>query len=338
MFKKFKEFAGNRPVYATPNGSNTTIYSYNGNTIAYIDYAQTIDGSLVFGSIQKCSSIEDIFKLESKKDEEPFNFEAVDIKTNKEKITSTKLVKMFSSFSKFYDTESNRTELSGVHIKSGTLFATDAFIMKLSKNDFFTSFNNMVVDINPMMDYLDINSKKISNTNKSLFKSNTVKNDDITIGYIDNEKNSGLYLEIDSLKFLVISICPSELDFSFVKNFKPKYKVEVHTQTLLREISKLIDLEKVDIDTSKDMIRLDVSDKLKVSLYEYGGETSIYTEIPCKSNSTESFCINGRRLTQLLKEIKDTKVTLYVNEEKRMLRINSENTKDLLMLAGSILY
>lgn len=338
MFKKFKEFADKRPVYITKEGR---VYSYNGNTIAYFDISdklkESINSNMAFTSIEKCSSIEDILKLDSKVDEEPFSFD-FDIKIYPEKVTSTKLVKIFSSFNKFYNTESFRTELSGIHVKGGSIFATDSYILKLSKIDLVGKDANMVIDINPMLDYLDINTKKIASTNKSLFKSNAVKNDEITIGYIDSKTDSGLYLNIDGLNFLIISICESNLDFSYIKNFKPNNKLTVHTQNLLKEVSKILENPTQDkLDICKDMVKFDVSDKLNISIYEYTGESTISTILGTKANSNDVFVVNGRRLIEMLKEIKDSTVDITLNKEKTMLRINSQTNKNLLALAGSIL-
>jgi hypothetical protein len=339
--KKFISKSDTNDIFITKSGEKTIVYSYNGNTVCYYESPTDLEVSDVYFPVSDLGDnvlTKQIVKnIKTTKDEAPFIFEfSVE---GVEEIQTNKLVKVFSSFSKFYDTESFRTVTSGVHIRQGVLFATDAVVLKLSKLKLLGVASNMVVDVNPVLSFLDINAKKIKSVGKSLFKAKTIKNDTLTLGHITlPEDNSAMWVGTDTVSFVINSLADSSLDFSFIKQFRPFFQLRVHRDKMIAELNNLINLkEEVEIDTMPNMVKFTLSDKLTISLFEYNGEVNHKVVLPYENVSKEegTFVLDATKLIILLKELDDSSVLIDVTKKKDMCKLKSEDSKDLLALAGT---
>lgn len=338
--KKFLEKSTDKNVYITKCNDKSIVYGYNGNTICYFENPSILeypDKFFPVSELGKGIKIDNkaLKSIKGEVDETPFNFDYSILST--EEMPTNKLVKIFTSFSKFYDTNSFRVTTSGVHVKKGVLFATDAFMLKLSKMTLLED-SNMVIDINPVLGYLDINSKKIKSTAKSLFKSPTLKNDSISISLLDTSEGSAMLVNNKGTKFIINSLAESSLDFSFIKAFKPHFKFKVHRKNFITTMNNLLNRElETPIDTKPNMVRFNMQDKLILSRFEYNGMSSVNDTI-LYSNQTEhsdNFVLDGERVANMLKEISDDSVLIEVSADKKMVRFRSEDNKHLLMLAGT---
>ncbi len=337
-FVNLKKLSKKQPVYVKTENDNTYIYTYVGNTIAYyIDNSFDLKEPIEIESLDEYSNINSAIE-KSKKDEDPFTFD-FDTESEPTNISSTNFVKSISQFTKFYNTEDYRTELTGLHVRNGNIFASDATIMRLKKSQTFPSECNMIIDVNPIVEYLGINKNKIKSTGKSLFAVANKKSDTLHLSVVTKDGNDALKVTHEDLNFIVISIGKSNLNFEFVKGIKPTHNITVHRESFINQLNKLIKVPETNDDAVKNYVRLNCKDELEMTNYVYYKNGSNILNMPYKSKFSKShgknveIILNAEKLLVSLKVITDDYITLNYEHCGHISRITSDNTKDLLLIA-----
>jgi len=341
MFNELKKLSKNSPVYIKQESFNTYVYTYVGNTIVYyIDNSIVINNPIEIPSIDNFNNIEDSIK-DSKIDETPFTFE-FDTESSKFSISPTNFVKAISQFTKFYNIEDYRTELTGLHIRKGMLFASDATIMRLKKSKTFPESANMIIDVNPLVDYLDISTRNIKSSGMSLFGSNKVNNEVLELSTVTKDGNDALKVTHKSLTFVIISIGKSVLNFDYIKQSSFSHKVILHRETLIKKLTDLLNSPSNNDDAIRDYVRFTFKDKLELTNYIYYQKGEIILSIPyrCLENTSGlEFTLNASKLLILLKVLKDSEIELRYDISGNITRIFSnsiQTSKELLLIAQTI--
>ena len=338
MFKELKKLAKTNPIYVKNENNNNYIYTYIGNTIAYyIDNSFVVLMSQEITSIVEYDNIEDAIANEGKPDDAPFKFE-FDTESPKTTITPSNFVKAISQFTKFYNTEDYRTELTGLHIRKGTLFASDATIIRLKKTKTFPKDANMIIDVNPVIDYLALGNKKLKSKGKSLFAAKE-KSDNLEMSTVTKDGNNALKLTHKNLTFVVISIGNSTLNFDYIKKNKFTHEVLVHRETLIKSLTELLNNPSTNSDAKKEMVRFTLKNKLQLSNYIYykQGEQviNIHYTTPSEQDNEIFFVLNAVKLLTILKVMTNEKVIFKHDINGTVTRLTSEkdNNEDLLLIA-----
>lgn len=340
MFNKFKKLSNNNKVYIKTENSITYIYTYIGNTVSYyIDNNISCERPLEISSLTNFSNIKDA--LNSKdiiNDDAPFVFD-FDTESPKTSMSPSNFVKAISEFTKFYNTEDYRTELTGLHIRKGNIFASDSVLMRLKKSKTFPEDANMIIDVNPLLDYLDINTRKIKSKGKALFSSKKVSTDNIILSTVTKDGNDALKVEYDNLTFITISIGKSILSFDFIKSINPTHKISLHRETLIKKLTELVNNPSDNSDAKKGFVRFVFGEKLELSnfIYYIKGERTL--EISYKKSGDSSdleFVLDANKLLIILKILKDSQIQIGYDVNGNISRITSETSiqnKELLLLA-----
>ena len=340
MLNELKKFAKNSPIYVTVDEklSLPFAYAYVGNTIAYYQLDGNIDvyNDLIIPSDKEYSNIEDAIHSDYvSHDETPFEF-AFDKESMPTSISANNFTKAVSQFTKFYDVEDYRTELTGLHVRRGTLFASDSRIMRLKKSNTFPSNTDMIIDVNPLVDYLGVNVRKVKSVGMSLFNSNKIKNDMLDISVINKNGDDALRVKHKNLTFIIISTGKSKVSFDFIGTMKPTHTIVVHRESLIKNLTKLINNPSTDSDAIKDYVRFRLHDKLEMSNYIYhkDGEDISKMNYKCLESSKEiKFVLDASNLLVLLKTVKDSNIQLRYDSHGNIARIFSDSSSDLLLIA-----
>jgi hypothetical protein len=334
MFSELKKFSGNNPVFLLPSGNKLFVYTYVGNTIGYYSTNEvSIESALEIPNISLYNSLEEILESdESIVDETPFDFD-FDNETESNEISANNFVKAVSEFTKFYNTDDYRPELTGLHIRKGTLFASDATIMRLKKTKTFPDTVNMIVDVNPLVDYLGINTRNIKTTGKSLFGSKAVVNDMLNISTVTKDDNDSLKIDYKNLSFLCISVGKSNLSFEFIKTIKPTHYIKLHRKTLIKNLTQLVNNPSTNSDAIRDYVRFTIDGNLSLTNFVYYDNDKTVLEMNCNCEDNVSFVLHANKLMTILKTLTDSQVEIQYMRFGNITRIISENSKDLLLIA-----
>ena len=338
MLKQLLKFSDSSSIFISSNYA----YSYNGNTVAYFKIDTNIEDSIEIPDAKDYQTIEEcINSKKKKKDDTPFTFD-FDSETTPKEISSNQFVKMVSMFTKYYNKDDYRPELTGLHIRNGVLFASDSIIMRLRRTEMFGKDTNMIVDVNPILDYIGIEAKKIKSTSKSLFASKKIKNDNIILSSVSKDGNDALKIKYKDLNFIVISIGESKVSFEFIKKINPTDKIKFQRKDLINNITTLLN-EEIDYnkDYVKDYIRFNLKGDLELSNYVYykNGHKIVKGRYDNQSdNKIESFTLNGNKLLTILKTIESDIVYIHYDENGHITKVTPDSKTDELLLIAQTTY
>jgi len=186
MFKELKKFVDDNPIRVTVCEKTGIGYAYtfNGNTVAYYELDGNIDvyNDLILPNANDFENIDDAIHSDGVIfDEYPYDFYIGDCEVSEPKqVSANQFVNALSTFTNFYDINNIHSEYRGIHIKDGNMFATNSYVMRIVKTATFDKSSNMVINFKPVVDFMNINTKKIKTTGKSLFDSKS-KDDKVSI-------------------------------------------------------------------------------------------------------------------------------------------------------------
>jgi len=343
MFKELKKFAKDTPIHVTMSEElqKSFAYAYSENTVVYYELDGNIDvyNDLILLNANDFNDIDDcIHTGKVIVDENPFAFELHVEKNDKihfipikRKVVSVNtFVKSLAPFTKFYDIDNIHKEYRGIHISNGNMFATNSYVMRIIKSSIFDKQVNMVIDFNPIVDFIDIDTKKIKSTGMSLFAKKT--NNDVTISTYNTKDDSILFLEYKGLSFINHSICKSELDFKYVDESSENLDstIKVYKNDLYKVLNDLLGQSiKIPNKVKNAFVFEQIKEKLLVYPYvKFTNDRNVVKTINAQSNIDSRLVTNGENLLNILKLMTDEIVELQHNKESKICKITSKNSKE----------
>lgn len=339
MFNELKKFVNDNPIRVTmcEKTGKAYAYTFSGNTVAYYELDGNVDvyNDLILPNANDFDDInEAIHSEDAIYDENPFDFYTDDCQISEPKeVSANKFVKALASFTKFYDTDNIHREYRGIHINNGNMFATNSYVMRIVESNVFDKDVNMVIDFNPMVSYMDINTKKIKTTGKSLFATKKSKNDSVVISTYVKGYDDILKVEYKGLTFINHSICKSELDFTFIKQSTKNLDktIKVYKNDLYRALNNLLGQSIKDPNKVKNAFVFEQeNDKILIYPYIKFTETrhTLIETVNSQSDFDTKLVTNGENLLNVLKQISDEIIEIKFNSESRISKISSKTSKE----------
>jgi len=338
MFKELKKFVDDNPIRVTVCEKTGIGYAYtfNGNTVAYYELDGNIDvyNDLILPNTNDFENIDDAIHSDGVIfDEYPYDFYIGDCEVSEPKqVSANQFVNALSTFTNFYDINNIHSEYRGIHIKDGNMFATNSYVMRIVKTATFDKSSNMVINFKPVVDFMNINTKKIKTTGKSLFDSKS-KDDKVSISTYNKGGEDVLLIDYKGLTFRNHSICKSELDFQFIaeSNKNLDKTIKVYRNDLYRALNNLLNEPIKDKNKVKNAFVFEqVDDKLLV--YPYikfkDDRGDILETVNAQSNIDTKLITNGENLLNVLKHINDEIIELKHNSESKICKISSKSSKE----------
>ena len=345
MLKELKKFAKENPIHVTVSEKDlkSYAYAYDGNTIAYYELSKDIDvyNDLIIPSDKVYDDIGKVLHSEGILfDDTPFDF-VVDKESSITLVSANNFTKSVHDFTKYYAVDDYRTELSGLHVRSGTLFASDSIIMRLKHTNSFPKNSNMIIDINPIVEYLGVNVRKVKPVGKSLFATKKSKNDDLEMSVVTKKGEESLKLKSNKLTFIITSMGKSSLSFDLIKKIKTTHIITLHRESLISKITNLLSNQPKNSDSIKNMVRFRLEGKLSMSNYK-DEETTETMNCKCETQplfkDKIQFVLNAYKLLVLLKSVTDSEIQLHYEDSNNggITRVVSSTNKDLLLIAQTL--
>lgn len=339
MLNELKKFVNDNPIRVTmcEKTGKAYAYTFSGNTVAYYELDGNVDvyNDLILPNADEFDNIDDAIHSEGAiHDENPFDFYTGDCKfTEPKEVSANKFVKALAAFTKFYDVDNIHREYRGIHINNGNMFATDSYVMRIIESNVFDKDVNMVIDFNPMVSYMDINTKKIKTTGKSLFATKKTKNDTVNISTYVKGEDEILKVEYKGLTFINHSICKSELDFDFIKKSTKNLdkSIKVYRNDLYKALNSLLGQSIKDPHKVKNAFVFEqVAEKMMIYPYIKFKEDrgDIIEVVNAQSNIDTKLVTNGENLLNVLKQIDDEIIELKHNAESKICKISSKTSKE----------
>jgi hypothetical protein len=341
MITELLRFTTDSSIYFTNTNNMNIAYVYNGNSVAYCEIPEQINSDLVVTDASKHTTFKQCLEIGTViPNETPFVFDFTTESPEKE-ISPNTFKKLFSLFTKFYNVEDYRTELSGIHVRDGMMFASDATIMRLKKTEIFGSDTNMIIDIIPFLEFISTDNKKIKSTGKSLFSSK--KTDNIVFSIIQKNGEVALKIRYQNLNFIIVSIGESKVPFKYIDIIKPTNTIKIHKQVLIDNLTELLN-ENVEYDNDyiKNYIRFNLKQKLEISNYVFYKDG--HKILPIKYEQTLSksnlpfFVLDGMKLLVILKSIDSDIVYINYDTDGLITTVTYEGNEnsDTLLIAQTI--
>ena len=158
--------------------------------------------------------------------------------------------------------------------------------------------------------------------------------DNLKLSIVTNGGNDALKIKYKSLTYMIISVGKSELDFADIKSSKPTNNITVHRESLINNITKLINTPSTDSNAIKDFIRFTFEDNLELTNYIYHKKGEVIKQMNYSSpQGNIEFTLNGQKLVYILKELTDTQVIIHYEDNGMICRLTSKSNTDLLLIA-----
>lgn len=336
-----KKFSNNGCIYITKLENKNIIYSYNENNIAFIevDYFGT-DEPIEIKNTKGVETVLDLVELlkDNSKynlDAEPFDFN-VDIKVTDTDFNLNNLSNLVNSFKGYYKDDSLNPEYTGIHFRKSNVFATNGSVLKLFKSTILGDDVNLVLDLLPIVNSLDLDTRKIKNVGKSLFQSKSKINN--IIGYAYKNDEPIFYLKTESLSYYSICKCYSTLNFSKMTTFNKDVICKLHKEKIKSILQKYENVDLFDIDTRKDTILLDFTENnLSIYVYDYQGNHLLLDKMPVKCNKSFDITVDISLLSMIINDIQNNELSLYIDEFSKIINFKENETNKVLTLIGTLL-